>query len=569
MKSRGRGAKSVQLDHRVWIDEAAAHATTRVEPTGERVDPRRGATQPGERRSGKAPIRRSGQTSSDRRDTPNADRRSGQTSDRRASQSSDRRPRQQAQEHRGAGGGDRRASGASAGNGPRPDERRHEARRAGTQERRATADRRGSAVRAPDVAQRTAASPSSRTRVEEVRRAAGTLAPGVVERRALLVVTTLLFLYGLVMAYSASSAQGFFQHGSTFHFVGRQIVFAGLGLAAMWMLSHVDYAWYRRLAFPLAGAALAALVLVLVPGIGIVVNGARRWIMIGGQSFQPSELAKVASVILVAALIVRYRLDITRFRHLLLLAAAGIIPAAGLIMLQPDLGSTLVLTFAVFTVLVAGGARLRHLAALVFSGVAAVLVLIVIEPYRLERMRTFLDPWQDASGAGFQATQSLISVASGGFFGVGLGNSVQKFGFLPEQGTDMIVGIIGEELGLVGLLALLALYVALAWCCFRIAITCKDRFGKLLATGITAIIIGQACINIGAALGALPLTGVPLPLVSLGGTSLVVVLAGLGVLLNIATNRRSFIAVSPQRSVRAAGRGRDGRSPAAGPGRRV
>ena len=185
------------------------------------------------------------------------------------------------------------------------------------------------------------------------------------------------------------------------------------------------------------------------------------------------------------------------------------------------------------------------------------LALIVVEPYRLERVTTFLDPWKDPQGSGFQATQSLISIASGHLFGVGLGNSVQKFGFLPEQGTDMITGIIGEELGLAGLVVLLALFAALAWACFRIALTCRDLFGKLLATGITAIIIGQACINVGAALGLIPLTGVPLPLVSLGGTSLVVVFAGLGILLNIATNRRSYIVVST-------GRRRQGRGHGAG-----
>jgi len=428
---------------------------------------------------------------------------------------------------------------------------------------------RGAAPRESRVAPTTGSAAASSAESQAARRpAAVLLAPGVTDRRALLLVTVLLLLYGLVMAYSASSAQAFFQYGSSFHFVGRQVVFALLGLAAMWTLSRVDYAWYRRLAYPLAGVALAGLVLVLVPGIGVSVNGARRWIMIGGQGLQPSELAKLAAVILVATLIARHPLEITRLRHLLLLAAIGIVPAAGLIMLEPDLGSTLVLVGAVLALLIAGGARLRHLLGLIAVGILAVLTLIVIEPYRLERLVTFFDPWKDAQGSGFQATQSLISVASGGFFGLGLGNSIQKFGFLPEQGTDMITGIIGEELGLMGLVALIALYVALAWVCFRIAMNCKEPFGKLLATGITATVIGQATINIGAALGVLPLTGVTLPLVSLGGTSLVVVLAGLGILLNIATNRRSFIAASPQRSVRPAGRGGDRRSPAADPRRR-
>jgi cell division protein FtsW len=307
---------------------------------------------------------------------------------------------------------------------------------------------------------------------------------------------------------------------------------------------------------------------VLVPSIGTVVYGARRWIVVGGQSLQPSELAKLGAVVLVAALIVRRPREIESPAGFLRLAIVGIVPAGVLIMLEPDLGTTIVLVGAVMTVLVAAGAPLRYLFGLAAVGICGVLALIVTSSYRLERLVTFLDPWRDPGGNGYQATQSLISIASGRIFGVGLGNSVQKFGFLPEQGTDMITGIIGEELGLIGLIVLLALYVTLAWACFRIALNCKELFGKLLATGITAIVVGQACINVGAALGLLPLTGVPLPLVSLGGTSLVVVLAGLGILLNIATNRRSYIVVSAQRSDRAARGGGDRRPPAAGTRRR-
>jgi cell division protein FtsW len=288
-------------------------------------------------------------------------------------------------------------------------------------------------------------------------------------------------------------------------------------------------------------------VAVLVPGVGAVVNGARRWIFVGGQGIQPSEFAKLACVMLAATLVSRRPGDLETPRGFLRVAAITILPAAALIMLEPDLGTMLVLAAAVIAVLVAAGARLRYLFTTAALGLAAITALIVVEPYRLQRLTMFLNPWKDSQASGYQATQALISIASGHLFGVGLGNSVQKFGFLPEQGTDMITGIIGEELGLAGLIVLLALYVALAWACFRIALNCKELYGKLLATGITAIIIGQACINVGAALGLLPLTGVPLPLVSLGGTNLVVVLAGLGVLLNISTNRRSHIVAMPPR----------------------
>jgi cell division protein FtsW len=462
---------------------------------------------------------------------------------------------------------DRRASErrGSAGKVPAQDRRSGERRAA---ERRSPAASRQASARAASRDQGRPEAPTVR-RTDRYRKPAPTvLGPGVAERRGLMLVTFLLVVYGLVMAYSASAAQAYFQHGSSFYFFGRQVVWVGFGVGAMYLLSRVDYAWFRKAAVPIAGLALGGLLLVLVPGVGSVINGARRWIYLGGQGVQPSELAKIAMVVLVAALVVRRPWEVSTLKGFLRLAVIGIVPAAGLIMLEPDLGTTLVLVTAVVAVLIAAGAPLRYLFGLALTGVVAVLALIAVEPYRLERLVTFFDPWKDQQGSGYQATQSLISIASGRVFGVGLGNSVQKFGFLPEQGTDMITGIIGEELGLIGLLVLLALYATLAWMCFRIALNCKDLFGKLLATGITALIVGQACINVGAALGLLPLTGVPLPLVSLGGTSMLVVLAGLGVMMNISTNRRSHIGVSTQRRDRASGGRGDRRSPAAGARRR-
>ncbi len=463
-------------------------------------------------------------------------------------------------------GADRRASERRGNAGGAPAKERRSGERRSAERRSAAAARRTSRSKSRD--QSRDEGPSVRRSDRHRKPSPAVLGPGVAERRGLMLVTFLLVVYGLVMAYSASSAEAYFQHGSSFYFFGRQVVWVAIGVVAMYLLSRVDYAWFRKTAVPIAGLAVGGLLLVLVPGVGSVINGARRWIYLGGQGVQPSELAKIAMVILVAALIVRRPWEVTTLRGFLRLAAITILPAAGLIMLEPDLGTTLVLVGAVVAVLIAAGAPLRYLFGLALVGVFAVLTLIAVEPYRLQRLVTFFDPWKDQQGSGYQATQSLISIASGRVFGVGLGNSVQKFGFLPEQGTDMITGIIGEELGLIGLLVLLALYAALAWMCFRVALNCKDLFGKLLATGITAIIVGQACINVGAALGVLPLTGVPLPLVSLGGTSMLVVLAGLGVMLNISTNRRSHIGVSTQRRDRAAGGGGDRRSPAAGARRR-
>jgi cell division protein FtsW len=440
-----------------------------------------------------------------------------------------------------------------------PAERRAVERRA--QERRSTA-------RPSAPVRRGSAQSATERRATTSRRAAprrqARAAPGVTESRTLILATVALLLYGLVMSYSASSAQAFFQHKSSFYFLERQAVYAVFGVIAMLVLARIDYAVWRRLAAPIAAVVLGSLLIVLVPGIGTQINGARRWIFVGGQSITPSEFAKLAAVMFVAALIVRRPQDVLIGKGLARLALIGIVPAGMLIMLEPDLGTTIILVVGVLSVLVVAGARRAHLFSLGAVGLALAGLLVLVEPYRMARFTAFLHPWSDPQNTGYQTTQSLISIASGHIFGVGLGNSVQKFGFLPEQGTDMITGIIGEELGLIGLLVLIGMYVFLGWACFRVALACRESYGKLLATGITCLLVGQACINFGAALGVLPLTGVPLPLVSLGGTSMIVVLAGMGILLNIATNRRSHIVVSPEGSDRPARRGRDRRPSRAG-----
>lgn len=430
-------------------------------------------------------------------------------------------------------------------------------------ERRRAADRRAADRRATE---RRATDPGAGRSQNRTASAAAAQIPGQVERRVLTLATVLLLLYGLVMAYSASTAQAYFTYGSSSYLLQRQGMFAGIGVVAMIVLSRVDFVVWKRLAGPLYLAACVLMALALVPGIGVEVRGARRWLEVAGQSLQPSELGKLAVVCFLVAAIVRTPRLLDRAGGFLRLVALSVIPFGVVVgLLQKDLGTTLVLCVGAGAVLVAAGARWRHLTALLMVGPLLVGALIVAEPYRVERIVSFLDPGAYAQTSGFQATQSLVSIASGHVFGVGLGNSVQKFGFLPEQTTDMITAIIGEELGLVGLLVLIGLYVFLAWAAFRVALSCRDLFGKLLAVGITSLIVGQAFINIGAALSVVPLTGVPLPLVSLGGTSLVVVLAGVGILLNIATNRRSFIVVSPRGRERPARRRGDGRPPGARP----
>ncbi|HUK77452.1 MAG TPA: putative lipid II flippase FtsW, partial [Thermoleophilia bacterium] len=386
----------------------------------------------------------------------------------------------------------------------------------------------------------------------------GAAAPGVADRRVLLVTTSLLLLYGLVMAYSASTAKAYFFYGSSWYLIERQAFFAVIGVVAMIALARIDYAVWRRFAVPLWIFALLSLLVVLVPGIGTEVNGARRWIIVAGFSYSPSELAKLACVFLVAGLVIKQPGEVRTAGGFTRLIVLGIGPAAVLIMAEPDLGTTIILVLAVMAVIVAAGARVRHLVTMGSLAVAGIALAVVVEPYRMARLTSFIDPWKDPHGAGMQTVQSLISIASGHVFGVGLGNSIQKFGFLPEQTTDSITGIIGEELGLVGLLVLITLYVVLVWTIFRIALRSREPYGKLLAAGIGSAIGVQAAVNIGAALGVLPLTGVPLPLVSFGGTSLVVVLAGVGIVANIASNRRSYIVASTARQSRPRGGGRDG-----------
>jgi cell division protein FtsW len=386
--------------------------------------------------------------------------------------------------------------------------------------------------------------------------------------RLILVSAVALLLFGLVMAYSASTYQGFYSYGSSWYFLKKQLLFAGIGLIVMYVLSRVDYRLLRKMAMPAALAVMGLLVLVAVPGIGSTINGARRWIDIFGTSLQPSELAKPATVLLLAALLAAKPSSLKTFKGFAIVTGVVFVPMAALILVGKDLSTTAVLAMTVSAILIVAGVRWGHLltAGAAVAGVAA--ILIFSAPWRAARFTAFLDPWAHADTSGFQATQSLIAVGSGRVFGVGLGNSVQKSGFLPEQTTDMITGVIGEELGLIGILLLVLLYGLLAWAGFRLALTCREPFARYVCAGLTVAVVGQALLNLGAAMGMLPIMGVPLPLVSCGGTSLLAVLAGVGIMLNIASNRRSHIVASPERRRRTGGGRGDRRPHGAGAGGR-
>lgn len=352
----------------------------------------------------------------------------------------------------------------------------------------------------------------------------------------LLTVTVMsLVLLGVMMILSASSVYSFASYGSSFWFFKKQLLWAGLGLIAFFIFSRLDYRRLRSvgyIALPVVALLLGA---VLVSGVGISAGGSSRWLPLGPLAFQPSEAAKFALILFAAAVFSRKDEAMFRsFSHALIPLIPALALLAGLVMMQPDLGTTLLLAVIGAGLLFVAGARLRHLIPLSLLGAGLAVAAGILEPYRRERILAFMDPWKDPLGNGYQVIQSLIALGSGRWFGVGLGASRQKWSYIPNAHTDFIFAILGEEMGLLGTLAVLGLFAFLAYLGLRTARCAPDRFGMLMASGITIWLSLQALVNIGAATASLPITGVPLPLVSFGGTSLVISLAAMGMLVSIA-----------------------------------
>ena len=354
------------------------------------------------------------------------------------------------------------------------------------------------------------------------------------EYNILLTATLCLLAFGAVMVYSASSARTLLQgQGDGTAFLVKYVTYGAVGVVAMHVIARQGLEGALKVTGPLLAASFACLVLVKVPGFGVSVNGARRWLGAGPLQFQPSEIAKLALVLYGTKLLAQKP---GRLRHprqvmpLLLVAGVTILLVAS----QPDLGTALVLAFTTAALLVAAGLPLRHLAA--GAGIAAGLIVLyaLSAPYRRDRLMTFVDPWAHAGNEGFQAVQGQIALGSGGVFGRGLGQSVQKIFYLPEAHTDFILAIVGEELGVAGVCGLIFLYGLFAYAGLRVAKRAKGAYASLLAAGITSLVLSQACLNLFAILGLAPLTGVPLPFISYGSTNLVVLLAGMGLLLNVA-----------------------------------
>jgi cell division protein FtsW len=354
----------------------------------------------------------------------------------------------------------------------------------------------------------------------------------------LVMVVAVLNVIGLVMVLSASSVMSLDANGSAWSIFEREIVWTLLGVIAFLVASRVDYHHWQRLTIPLLVATFVGLAVVLVPGIGIYVDGSRRWLGWGQVRFQPSEVAKIGLLVFSADLLTRRARDVADRRKVLTPVLTVFAAVAFLVMLEPDLDTVLIYGLAVGAVLVVGGVPVRQLLAVGAAGMTFATVFALAVPFRRARMLTFLHPWADKTNTGYQISQSLIALGSGGLTGVGLGASRAKWRFLPAAHTDFIFAIIGEELGLLGCALVVGLFLGFAVLGTRAALRAPDRFGMLLAAGITAWIVGQAVINIGMVVGLLPVSGNTLPFVSFGGSSLLFGMIAAGILGNVARQGR-------------------------------
>ena len=391
--------------------------------------------------------------------------------------------------------------------------------------------------------------PANRRAPAAGRRSAGpkpTQRPGAVHRlsrlptaTSLAVLVGILCVFGLIMVGSASPIISLGLYGSPWAILIRQAMWMGVALGALLACSRVDYRRWRSIRGPLVIVTLALLVLVLVPHLGVTAGGSSRWIGFGELRLQPSELMKLAMAVFAADLLAR-RADRTADPKMVIVPVLTVLGISSVLILkQPDMGTALVLCCIAFGILFMGGVPMGPIVKVLLAFGALALVVGLADPYRRDRILSFLNPGANKSGSGYQVWQSLIGLGSGHLFGLGLGGGRQKWGLLPNAHTDFIFSVVGEELGLIGAVLVLALFFAVAWFGFRAATRAPDRFGSLLAVGVTIWITSQAVINIGAVVGVLPVTGIPLPFISFGGSSLVVTMAAVGILLNIAAQDRS------------------------------
>lgn len=356
-----------------------------------------------------------------------------------------------------------------------------------------------------------------------------------IKSRKIVIYMLILCVIGFVMIYSASYYSAELKYGDKFYFVKKQLVGFAIGLVLFSIAKNFDYHKFYKLRWWIVGGSIVLLALVFVPVIGISSNGARRWVGIGGLTIQSSEIAKFGFVIFVSCYMSKnYQKMKTFWGVMPILAVGGVICL--LILLEPNLSVTLCVGIVLICMLFVGGISWKHFMMIAVPALCLVPVLIIVEPYRLQRLMAFINPWANPKEEGFQLIQSLYSLGSGGLFGVGLFNSRQKYLFLPFSESDFIFSIIGEEFGFVGCAILCILYILLIYEGIKISYTARDRLGTYLAVGITTLIATQLLINIAVVTGSIPPTGIPLPFISAGGTSLMVFMGAIGVLCNVGNN---------------------------------
>lgn len=355
----------------------------------------------------------------------------------------------------------------------------------------------------------------------------------------LLIVVLVLLAIGLVTVLSASAHYSLRTEGDSYFYVKKQLLFAVVGIISMLIISKVDYRILNsRISYALLAIAFVLLCLIFVPGIGVTRNDATRWINLAGFQFQPSEIMKIAMIFFIATTISKNPKRIKTFWSGLVPYLALIGAIAVLLLLEPHMSATVIITVIAIAMIFVAGAKLNHLIPIGLLGVAGAGVLAYTSEYRWKRVMIFLDPWQDARGDGYQIIQSLYAIGSGGLFGVGLGKSVQKYLYIPEPHNDFIFSIWAEEMGLLGVIAVIALFGIFIWRGMTIALKAPDMFGSLVATGVTVMIGIQAIFSIAVVSSSMPVTGIPLPFFSYGGTALVILLSCVGVLLSVSRQAR-------------------------------
>ena len=354
----------------------------------------------------------------------------------------------------------------------------------------------------------------------------------------LLIFVVLISLFGLLMIYSSSYVWSEYKFNDPYRFLKLQSIFLTISYIVMIIVSNIDYRKYLNKANIIFGVCFILLILVLIPGIGTVRNGSRSWFGIGSFGIQPSEFTKLAMIIFVS----KY---LTNNERILKNIKSGVLPILGilmliflLIMLQPDFGTGVVIVMTIVVLLFVSGVKMNFFIKLASVGIVGITILIMMAPYRLKRILSFLNPWEDPLGSGFQIIQSMYAIGPGGLLGLGLGNSIQKHFYLPEPQTDFIFSIISEEFGFMGVLLVTVLFLTIIYRGFKISMKCEDKFGKYLAFGITFGLTFQALLNLMVVVGLIPVTGVTLPFLSYGGSSLIITMIGIGILLNISRSEK-------------------------------